>query len=49
MFRRYTVTANDFVFWYEEVYLNEDLLPVPNPDFMANGKSGSSARLTTPR
>jgi peptide/nickel transport system substrate-binding protein len=33
-------TANDFVFWYEEVYLNKDLLPVPNPDFMANGKSG---------
>ena len=34
-------TANDFVFWYEEVYLNKDLVPVPHPDFMANGKSGS--------
>jgi peptide/nickel transport system substrate-binding protein len=34
-------TANDFVFWYEEVYLNKDLVPVPHPDFMANGKSGT--------
>jgi peptide/nickel transport system substrate-binding protein len=34
-------TANDFVFWYEEVYLNKDLVPTPHPDFMANGKSGS--------
>ena len=34
-------TANDFVFWYEEVYLNKDLVPVPHPDFMANGRSGS--------
>ena len=34
-------TANDFVFWYEEVYLNKDLLPTPHPDFMANGKSGA--------
>jgi len=34
-------TANDFVFWYEEVYLNKDLIPTGHPDFMANGKSGS--------
>jgi peptide/nickel transport system substrate-binding protein len=34
-------TANDFVFWYEEVYLNKDLVPTPHPDFMANGKAGS--------
>ena len=34
-------TANDFVFWYEEVYLNKDILPTPHPDFMANGKSGA--------
>jgi peptide/nickel transport system substrate-binding protein len=34
-------TANDFVFWYEEVYLNKDLLPTPHPDFMASGKSGA--------
>ena len=34
-------TANDFVFWYEDVYLNKDLLPTPHPDFMASGKSGA--------
>jgi len=34
-------TANDFVFWYEEVYLNKNLVPTPHPDFMANGKSGT--------
>jgi peptide/nickel transport system substrate-binding protein len=38
-------TANDFVFWYEEVYLNKDLVPTPHPDFMANGKSGSIRRV----
>src|SRR5206468_8280427 len=34
-------TAGDFAFWYEEVYLNKDLVPTPHPDFMANGKSGT--------
>ncbi len=33
-------TADDFVFWYEDVYLNKDLQPTPHPDFMINGKSG---------
>jgi peptide/nickel transport system substrate-binding protein len=33
-------TADDFVFWYEDVYLNKDLQPTPNPDFMVNGKPG---------
>ncbi len=33
-------TADDFVFWYEDIYLNTDIQPVPNPDFMVNGKSG---------
>jgi peptide/nickel transport system substrate-binding protein len=33
-------TADDFVFWYEDVYLNKQLLPTPHPDFMVNGKSG---------
>lgn len=34
-------TANDFVFWYEDVYLNKEVTPTPHPDFMINGKSGS--------
>ena len=33
-------TADDFVFWYEDIYLNKDLVPTPIPDFMINGKSG---------
>ena len=33
-------TADDFVFWYEDVYLNKDIQPAPHPDFMVNGKSG---------
>ncbi|HEX7549459.1 MAG TPA: ABC transporter substrate-binding protein [Candidatus Methylomirabilis sp.] len=33
-------TADDFVFWYEDVYMNKDLQPTPNPDFTVNGKPG---------
>jgi len=35
------ITADDFMFWYEDVYLNKDLQPTPNPDFMVNGKPGT--------
>jgi peptide/nickel transport system substrate-binding protein len=38
-------TANDFVFWYEDVYLNKDLQPVPHPDFMVAGKPGTLRKL----
>ena len=33
-------TADDFVFWYEDVYLNKNLNPTPHPEFMVNGKQG---------
>jgi peptide/nickel transport system substrate-binding protein len=33
-------TADDFVFWYEDVYMNKDIQPSPHPDFMVNGKPG---------
>jgi peptide/nickel transport system substrate-binding protein len=33
-------TADDFVFWYEDIYLNKEIRPTPHPDFMINGKSG---------
>ena len=33
-------TSDDFVFWYEDIYLNKDIQPTPNPDFMVNGKPG---------
>ena len=42
-------TADDFVFWYEDVYLNKDLQPTPHPDFMVNGKPGRLSSATTTR
>jgi peptide/nickel transport system substrate-binding protein len=33
-------TADDFAFWYENVYLDRNLVPTPHPDFMVNGRSG---------
>jgi peptide/nickel transport system substrate-binding protein len=38
-------TANDFVFWYEDVYLNKDLQPTPNPDFTIGGKPGTLKKI----
>ena len=38
-------TANDFVFWHDEVYLNKDLMPIAHPDFMAGTKSGSLRKI----
>lgn len=40
-------TADDFVFWYEDVYLYRDLVPTPHPDFMINGKSGVIKKIDT--
>ncbi len=37
-------TADDFVFWYEDIYLNKDIQPTPNPDFTVNGKPGRLAK-----
>ncbi|MBW3633066.1 MAG: ABC transporter substrate-binding protein, partial [Chloroflexi bacterium] len=33
-------TADDFVFWYEDIYTNPDLVPVPHASFAINGKQG---------
>ena len=33
-------TADDFVFWYEDIYTNPDLVPVPQSSFAINGKQG---------
>lgn len=38
-------TADDFVFWYEDIYLNRDLVPTPHPDFMIGGRSGVVKKL----
>jgi peptide/nickel transport system substrate-binding protein len=34
-------TADDFVFWYEDVYQNKDLQPTPDPFFTVDGKPGT--------
>jgi peptide/nickel transport system substrate-binding protein len=33
-------TADDFVFWFEDVYQNKDLVPTPSSTMMINGKAG---------
>jgi peptide/nickel transport system substrate-binding protein len=33
-------TADDFIFWYEEIYQNKELVPTPMPELQINGKPG---------
>jgi len=33
-------TADDFVFWYTEMYQNKELVPSPAPEFSVNSKPG---------
>ena len=33
-------SADDFLFWYEEIYSNKDIMPTHHPDLMVNGKPG---------
>ena len=33
-------TADDFVFWYTDMYQNRELVPTPAPEFQINGKPG---------
>jgi peptide/nickel transport system substrate-binding protein len=36
----HTCTADDFLFWYEDIYQNKDLVPTPIPDLQINGRPG---------
>jgi peptide/nickel transport system substrate-binding protein len=38
-------TADDFVFWYEDLYLNKDIVPSPIADMAADGKQGKVAKI----
>jgi peptide/nickel transport system substrate-binding protein len=38
-------TADDFVFWYEDMYQNKDLIKAPAPEFTVNGKSGRVVKI----
>jgi peptide/nickel transport system substrate-binding protein len=33
-------TADDFLFWVEDMYQNKDLIPTPSPYFATNGRQG---------
>lgn len=34
------LTADDFIFWYEDIYLNKNIVPTPFFEFQINGKDG---------
>jgi peptide/nickel transport system substrate-binding protein len=38
-------TADDFVFEFEDVYLNKDLIPTPSPYFATNGTQGKLLKI----
>ena len=38
-------TADDFVFWYEDLYLNKEIVPTPIPDMSINGKAGKLVKV----
>ena len=38
-------TADDFVFWYEDMYLNKDIVPGPIADMSAGGKPGKLVKI----
>ena len=37
-------TADDFLFWYDDIYQNKDLVPTPAPEFTVSGKPGEVVR-----
>ena len=39
------MTAEDFIFWFQEVYGNVDLVPSPAPELMAAGKPGRLVKI----
>jgi peptide/nickel transport system substrate-binding protein len=38
-------TADDIIFWYEDLYSNKDLTPTPAPEFSINGKPGKFVKI----
>jgi peptide/nickel transport system substrate-binding protein len=38
-------TADDFVFWYEDLYLNKEIVPAPIADMSAGGKQGRLVKI----
>jgi peptide/nickel transport system substrate-binding protein len=40
-------TADDFVFWFEDIYRNKDLIPTPSAAMAINGKQGMIEKVDT--
>jgi peptide/nickel transport system substrate-binding protein len=40
-------TADDFVFWFEDIYRNKDLIPTPSAAMAINGKQGTMEKVDT--
>src|SRR5947209_18192837 len=40
-------TADDFVFWFEDIYRNKDLVPTPSATMAINGKQGEVQKVDT--
>jgi peptide/nickel transport system substrate-binding protein len=40
-------TADDFVFWFDDMYQNKELVPTPSNTMMSNGKPGELAKVDT--
>jgi len=38
-------TADDFTFWYQDIYGNKDVVPTPMPDMSVNGKPGRLVKI----
>ncbi|MFI4981655.1 MAG: ABC transporter substrate-binding protein [Nevskiales bacterium] len=38
-------TADDFVFWFEDMYRNKEIAPSPTPEMASNGKQGRVVKL----
>ena len=38
-------TADDFMFWYEDIYQNKDLVPTPTAEMSINGKPGTIEKI----
>ena len=38
-------TANDFMFWYEDIYLNKNIVPTPFFEFQIDGKDGKMRKI----
>jgi peptide/nickel transport system substrate-binding protein len=38
-------TADDFLFWYEDMYQNKDLIKSPAPELATNGKQGKISKV----